>query len=120
AVVPLRDLSLEGRVVERMVLHVHREVLLTRLEGNALRYRPAGERPAPLEAEVVVETPRVVALDDEDRLLAALLPVAERLRSLAALPLPLVVGELPLRHGSAGLRRLLLLRPPLPPSRPGS
>ena len=31
AVVPFRDLSLEGRVVERMVLDVHREVLLTRL-----------------------------------------------------------------------------------------
>src|SRR5207244_6245760 len=78
AVVPLRDLALEARVLERMVLDVHGEVLLARLERHALRHRPARERAVALEAEVVVEPPRIVPLDDEDRLLAALL-AAERL-----------------------------------------
>ena len=70
AVVALRDLARERRVVERVILDVHRERALARLEGDALRHRPRGERAVPLEPEVVVEAPRVVALDDEDRLLA--------------------------------------------------
>src|SRR5205814_6207582 len=74
AVLPLRDLALEARVLERMVLDVDGEMLLARLERHALRHRPARERAVALEAEVVVEAPRVVALDDEDRLLAAPLP----------------------------------------------
>ena len=40
---------------------------LARLERHALRHRPRGERAVALEPEVVVEPPRVVALDDEDR-----------------------------------------------------
>src|SRR5439155_10147025 len=44
AVLPLRDLALEGRVVERMILDVDGEMLLPGLEGNALRHRPACER----------------------------------------------------------------------------
>jgi hypothetical protein len=66
AVLPLRDLALEARVLERVVLDVDGEVLLARLERHALRHRPARERAVTLEAEVVVEPPRVVALDDED------------------------------------------------------
>ena len=57
-------------VVERVVLDVHGQVALARLERDALRHGPARERAVALEAEVVVEPPRVVALDDEDRLLA--------------------------------------------------
>jgi hypothetical protein len=52
-----------------MVLDVHGEVALAGLERDALRHRPAGEGTVALEAEVVVEPARVVALDDEDRLL---------------------------------------------------
>ena len=73
-----------------MVLDVHREVLLSRLERDALRHRPAGERAVSLEAEVVVQPPRVVTLNHEDRLLA-LAPLPERLGRLSARPLPLVV-----------------------------
>jgi hypothetical protein len=51
-----------------VVLDVDGEVLLARLERDALRHGPARERAVPLEAEVVVQPARVVALDDEDRL----------------------------------------------------
>ena len=73
AVLALRDLALERAVLERMVLDVHGEVLLSGLERDALRNRPAGERSVPFEAKVVVQAPRVMPLDDEDRVLAALL-----------------------------------------------
>ena len=74
AVLALRDLALEGRVVERVVLDVDGERALARLERHALRHRPARERAVALEPEVVVEPPRVVPLDDEDRPLPARLP----------------------------------------------
>ena len=67
AVVALRDLALEGRVVERVVLDVDGERALAGLERHALRHGPGGERAVALEPEVVVEAARVVALDDEDR-----------------------------------------------------
>ena len=41
AVLALRDLALELRVLERVVLDVDGEVLLARLERHALRHRPA-------------------------------------------------------------------------------
>ena len=72
AVVPLRDLALEGGVLERVILDVHRQVLRAGLERHALRHRPARQRAVALEAEVVVEAGRIVALDDEDRRGAAL------------------------------------------------
>jgi hypothetical protein len=58
-----------------MVLDVHRKVLLARLERHAFRHRPRDEDAVTLEAEVVVQPPRVVTLHDEDRAL--------RLRALA-------------------------------------
>ena len=66
SVLALGDLALERRVVERMVLDVNREVLLSRFKRHALWNRPARQRAVALEAEVVVEPPRVVPLDDED------------------------------------------------------
>src|SRR4029079_417886 len=66
AVVALRDLALELRVLDRVVLDVDGEVLRARLEGDALGDGPRGEGAVALEPEVVVEPPRVVALDDED------------------------------------------------------
>ena len=78
AVLALRDLAVERRVLERVVLDVHRERLRARLERHALRHGPGRERPASLQAEVVVQPAGVVALHDEDRLLAALVR-AERL-----------------------------------------
>ena len=66
AVVAGRDLPLEVRVVERMVLDVDGERAPARLERDALRDRPARERAIALEPEVVVEPPSVVPLHDED------------------------------------------------------
>src|SRR6266508_6267786 len=86
AVLALRNLALEVRVLERVVFHVDREPLLAGLQRHALRNRPARKRPVPLQSEVVVEPARVVALDDEDRLLRALLP-GKRLRSLLRISL---------------------------------
>ena len=81
AVLALRDLAVERRVLERMILDVNGEMLLAGLERDALGHRPARQRAVPLEAEVVVQPAGIVALDDEDRLLAAL-AAAEGLRRL--------------------------------------
>ena len=50
-----------------MVFDVDREVLLAGLERHAFRHSPARECAVALEAQVVVERPRLMALDDEDR-----------------------------------------------------
>ncbi len=94
AVVPLRDLAREGRVVEWMIFDVHGERSLARLERHALRHRPRRERAAPLEAEVVVEPPRVMALDDEDRILRPPPFRRERLGGLLRVALAVVLAEL--------------------------
>src|SRR5207248_3221544 len=93
------DLALEAPVLERMVLDVDGEVLLARLERNALRHRPRGEDAVALEAEVVVKPPRVVPLHDEDRPLRLGLPAlaSEGLRGLLPVSLALVFAQL-LRH----------------------
>ena len=67
AVVARRDLALERRVRERVILDVDGEMLRPRLERHALGDGPAGEHAVALEPEVVVEPAGVVALDDEDR-----------------------------------------------------
>jgi hypothetical protein len=74
-----------------MILDVDGENALPRLERDALRHRPAGQCAAALEPEVVVEPPRVVALDDEDRLPAAF-PGPERLRRAFRIAFSPVVG----------------------------
>ena len=68
AVLALRDLALEARVLERVILDVDGKRTHAWLERHALRHGPRRERAVLLEPEVVVEAPRVVALDDEDRL----------------------------------------------------
>src|SRR5581483_1609036 len=93
AVLPLRDLAVERRVLERMVLDVDGERTPSRLEGNALRHRPRGESAALLQAEVVVQPPCVVTLHDEDRPFRRLLLRAERLRGLLRVPLATVFGQ---------------------------
>src|SRR5262249_41464758 len=88
-VLALPDLAVELRVLERVVLDVHRERALARLERDPLRDGPARERAVALEPEVVVEPARVVALDDEDRRLSATARAAgERLRGLLRIALP--------------------------------
>src|SRR5205814_9177119 len=75
----------------------------------------ARERSVSLAPEVVVQSPRVVALDDEDRRLRLPPPAGERLGRLLRVALALVVGELRGHLGSFALPRgaalALLLRP---------
>src|SRR5579862_3968383 len=67
AVLPLRDLAVEARVLERMVLDVDGQRAAAGLERHPFRHGPGEEHPVALEPEVVVEPAGVVALDDEDR-----------------------------------------------------
>ena len=62
-VLALRDHTLEGPVFDRVVLDAHREPLVARVEGRALRHGPAQQDPVQLQAEVVVEPRRRVLLD---------------------------------------------------------
>ena len=94
AVLALRDLALESGVLERVVLHVDGEVLLARLQRNTLRHGPGRERAVPLEPEVVVQPPRVVALDDEDGLcLSPRAAAGEGLGCPLGIPFPAVLVE---------------------------
>ena len=92
AVLAGRDRALEGAVVEWMILDVDREVPLAGREGQPLRHGPAGEGAVPLESQIVVEPPCVVALDDEDRA-AARRASAERLGCAPRVALAPVVAE---------------------------
>ncbi len=97
AVVPLGDHALEVRVLDRVVLHVDREALHRRVEGGPLRHRPGEQHVAPLEAEVVVESPGGVLLDDEEARPAG--AATHRLRSRARVALAAVGVEVPGRAG---------------------
>src|SRR3954466_6125849 len=87
-----------------MVLDVDGEVLLSRLDRNALRNGPRREGAVALEPKVVVEPARVVPLHDEDRPAATPLRtvLVERLRRLRRVALPPV---LPQAHVWRGCRR---------------
>src|SRR5262249_883998 len=91
AVLALWDLALEVRVVERMVLDVDGKMPLAALERNALRDSPARKGAAPLEAEVVMQPPSGVPLDDEDGLPAA--AARERLRRALGIALAPVLRQ---------------------------
>ena len=60
----------KSRVLERVILHVHREMALAASKRDALRHRPARERAVALEPKVVVKTSRGVPLDHETRVRA--------------------------------------------------
>jgi hypothetical protein len=79
------------------------EMSLARLERDPLGHRPAGEGTVPLEAEVVVQAPSRVPLNDEQRLLPPPLAARERLRRLLRIPLAPVLLE---RHARIMHRRL--------------
>ena len=92
AVLAGRDLAVELRVLERVILDVDGQRPGAGLERHALRHRPGEQHAGALEAEVVVEPAGVVPLDHEDRLLAAL-PPAERLGGLPGIALAAVLVE---------------------------
>jgi hypothetical protein len=107
AVLALWNLTLESRVLERVILDVHRECAVPGLERHAFRHRPRGEGAVLLEPQVVVEVPGVVPLDDEDRVAGPPAPAGKRLRRLGGVALTPILAEGHL--GSLGLR----------PGRPG-
>ena len=86
-----------------MVLDVDGQVLLAGLEGNALRDGPAGQGAVALETEVVVEAPRVVPLDDEDRLLSCFRPAFEGLGRGPRVTLAAIVTKSAAGHERAAL-----------------
>ncbi len=65
AVLALRDVALEGRVLQGMVLGVHGQMVLLRGLGQALRQGPRGQDAVAFEPEVPVQAPRVVLLNHE-------------------------------------------------------
>ena len=65
AVPTARDDPLEGGVLDRVVLHVHRQPAHRRVERGSLGHRPRDQHAVHLEPEVVVQRSRAVALDDE-------------------------------------------------------
>src|SRR5581483_5215871 len=93
AVLALRDLALEAPVLERVILDVDRERSDAVLERHALRNSPGGEHAVALEAEVVMEPARVMALDDERRPVRGSPASAERLGGLRRMPLLAVLLE---------------------------
>ncbi len=70
AVLRLRNLAFERRIFERMVLGPYREPAIFWIVARLLRHCPALENAVVLEPEVVVQTRRVVPLDDELQLAA--------------------------------------------------
>ncbi len=65
AVFSLGDRAFEVAVIERMVLDLHREPPLARVERWPFRDRPRLEHAVEFEAEIVVQSRGVVLLDDE-------------------------------------------------------
>src|SRR5690606_20544740 len=102
AVLPLRDLSLECRIADRMVLDLDRHPLDARVVARALRYCPALQRIADLEPEVVVPPARMMQLDHEDRPTPSAGPARLGLSGPGEVPLAAVVRP---RHRAARLRR---------------
>ncbi len=98
-VLALRDLALEGQVLERVVLGVDRQPVLLRMRRQPLRQRPRDGHPVALQPQVPVQAPGVVLLDDEPPTLA-IRPAAARLGRTVERPLALVLGEPLLRHAS--------------------
>ncbi len=106
----LRDHTLEGAVLDRMVLDVHRESLVARVEGRALRHGPAQQNTVQLQPEVVVEPRRRVLLDAVGRA-AAGAHLGGRLGGLGEVAFLLVVLESHPGECAVSARRPLRPRP---------
>src|SRR5690606_15889134 len=65
AVLTRRDDAFELAVLERVVLGRDGEAALFGVEARALRHRPRLEHAVDLEAQIVVQAPRIVFLDAE-------------------------------------------------------
>src|SRR5947207_14459502 len=100
AVLAGRDHALERGVVEGMVLGLRREALFARIECRSLGNGPGLEHAVAFQAQIVVQAPRGMLLDDEEKRATALGDGRRRgLRRGAEAALCAVLGELVLGHG---------------------
>src|SRR6266851_7977353 len=65
AVLLLGNDPFEGSVLDRVVLDVHRQTLVGRVETGTFGYGPAQQHAVELETKIVVEMAGGVLLDDE-------------------------------------------------------
>jgi len=93
--------TLEGAVVERMVLDVDGEAPVGGIEAWSSRYRPALEDAGQLQPEIVVQATCRVLLDHEAVARALVGHVSRRLGSPVEPPLSLIGGEIFNSLGSA-------------------
>ncbi len=96
AIFALRNISLEIKVFDRVVLGVDRKPLFADREARAFGDRPAFQDSVHLEPQIVMQPARRVFLNDE---LSALAPDSRtcRLRSPGEVALPGIFFEWPLR-----------------------
>src|SRR6267378_6194840 len=92
AVLALGNHALEARVVQWMILDLHRQSLHFRIERGTLRHSPRHEDSTRLEAEVVVQRAGAVLLNNEEPLDALSLPTL-RLGRCREVALALVFAE---------------------------
>jgi hypothetical protein len=97
-VLALRDLALEGHVLERVVLGVDGLAVFARVERDAVRHRPGGGDALVLQPQVPVQAGRVVLLDDEARRALALAAALARRRLLRLAEVPFAFVLTQLRH----------------------
>ena len=106
AVLALRDLTLEGGVLQWMVFGVHGQVVLLRRLGEPFGKRPGGQHAVVLEPEIPVEAPCVVLLNHEVLAGGAHSWAAtHRLGCPLGIPLGAIAVELPCIAPARGLCR---------------
>ena len=62
-ILALRNSPLEGPIIQRMVLDMHRKTLVLGIEAGAASHRPTLENAAQLQAKIVMKPGRRVFLD---------------------------------------------------------
>ncbi len=105
AILPFGDDALEPAIIDRVVLDLDSEPLLTGVEARTLRHRPALQYAVELETKVEMQPARVVLLDDESerrRRFPARRRLARRLRRFPEIALAPVLFE---RHAEGLFRR---------------
>ena len=91
--VAVGDDTVEGEVLEGVILGVHREPALAALERRPLRYCPRREHTVHLQTHVPMEACRVMAMHDIAARRGLLRPLTFRLRRALEVAFALVLGE---------------------------
>ncbi len=65
AILALGDGAMEGQVLQRMIFGPHREVVDRRIGRRRFGHRPAGQHPVAFQPHVIMQSARMVFLDDE-------------------------------------------------------